>query len=108
MSSRKRIVICGGGAIGTAMIAYFKARQACFRPVTEDGLPLIGAVPGIDGAYVATGHTLWGMLNAACRRMTPRVCTAVQADACHPQVERLLASNRYRTIEGVLTEHGST
>jgi len=44
--------------------APVKARQACFRPVTEDGLPLIGAVPGIDGAYVATGHSVWGMLNA--------------------------------------------
>ena len=40
------------------------ARQACFRPVTEDGLPLIGAVPGAVGAYVATGHSVWGMLNA--------------------------------------------
>jgi glycine/D-amino acid oxidase-like deaminating enzyme len=44
--------------------APIKARQACFRPVTEDGLPLIGAVLGIDGAYVATGHSVWGMLNA--------------------------------------------
>jgi glycine/D-amino acid oxidase-like deaminating enzyme len=40
------------------------ARQACFRPVTEDGLPLIGALPGIAGAYVATGHSVWGILNA--------------------------------------------
>ncbi len=40
------------------------ARQACFRPVTDDGLPLIGAVPGADGVYVATGHSVWGMLNA--------------------------------------------
>jgi glycine/D-amino acid oxidase-like deaminating enzyme len=44
--------------------ATIVARQACFRPVTEDGLPLIGAVPGLDGAYVATGHSVWGMLNA--------------------------------------------
>ena len=44
--------------------AAIVARQACFRPVTEDGLPLIGAVPGVDGAYVATGHSVWGMLNA--------------------------------------------
>jgi glycine/D-amino acid oxidase-like deaminating enzyme len=44
--------------------APITARQACFRPVTEDGLPLIGAVPGVDGAYVATGHSVWGMLNA--------------------------------------------
>jgi glycine/D-amino acid oxidase-like deaminating enzyme len=40
------------------------ARQACFRPITEDALPLIGAVPGVAGAYVATGHNVWGMLNA--------------------------------------------
>jgi glycine/D-amino acid oxidase-like deaminating enzyme len=40
------------------------ARQACYRPVTRDGLPLMGRVPGIDGAYVATGHSVWGMLNA--------------------------------------------
>jgi len=44
--------------------ATIVARQACFRPVTEDGLPLIGGVPGVDGAYVATGHSVWGMLNA--------------------------------------------
>lgn len=38
--------------------------QACFRPVTADGLPIIGAVPGVPGAFVATGHSVWGMLNA--------------------------------------------
>ena len=40
------------------------ARQACFRPLTQDGLPLIGKVPGSEGAYVATGHSVWGILNA--------------------------------------------
>jgi glycine/D-amino acid oxidase-like deaminating enzyme len=40
------------------------ARQACFRPVTEDGLPLIGKVPQSEGLYVATGHNVWGILNA--------------------------------------------
>ena len=40
------------------------ARQACYRPVTQDGLPLIGEVPGAPGAYVATGHSVWGILNA--------------------------------------------
>jgi glycine/D-amino acid oxidase-like deaminating enzyme len=39
-------------------------RQACYRPVTDDGLPLIGPVPGMAGAFVATGHGPWGMLNA--------------------------------------------
>ena len=40
------------------------ARQACFRPVTRDGLPLIGQIKGVKGAYVATGHSVWGILNA--------------------------------------------
>jgi len=40
------------------------AAQACYRPVTRDGLPLMGAVAGVAGAYVATGHSVWGMLNA--------------------------------------------
>ena len=46
--------------LGTAEII---ASQACYRPVTQDGTPLIGPVPGIAGAYVATGHSVWGMLN---------------------------------------------
>lgn len=40
------------------------ARQSCFRPVTQDGVPLIGKVPQAEGAYVATGHSVWGILNA--------------------------------------------
>jgi glycine/D-amino acid oxidase-like deaminating enzyme len=43
--------------------AEILASQACYRPVTQDGMPLIGAVPGVAGAYVATGHSVWGMLN---------------------------------------------
>lgn len=44
--------------------APVKVRQACFRPVAQDGLPLIGPVPGVAGAYVATAHSVWGMLNS--------------------------------------------
>jgi glycine/D-amino acid oxidase-like deaminating enzyme len=40
------------------------SRQACHRPVTQDGLPLIGPVAGLEGAYLATGHSVWGILNA--------------------------------------------
>jgi glycine/D-amino acid oxidase-like deaminating enzyme len=40
------------------------ARQACFRPITRDGLPLIGPIPGVRNAWVATGHSVWGILNA--------------------------------------------
>ena len=39
-------------------------RQACFRPIVADGLPLLGPVAALDGVYVATGHNCWGILNA--------------------------------------------
>eukprot|EP01025_Chloroclados_australasicus_P056090 TRINITY_DN6893_c0_g1_i6.p4 TRINITY_DN6893_c0_g1~~TRINITY_DN6893_c0_g1_i6.p4 ORF type:complete len:161 (+),score=13.41 TRINITY_DN6893_c0_g1_i6:396-878(+) len=39
-------------------------QQACFLPIPPQGIPLIGAVPGCEGAYVATGHSCWGILNA--------------------------------------------
>ena len=53
------------GRVSTALAAARIARrQACYRPVTDDGLPLIGRVPGLPGAYVATGHGPWGILNA--------------------------------------------
>jgi len=31
------------------------------RPVSADGLPVCGAVPGVEGAYVATGHGPTGL-----------------------------------------------
>lgn len=40
------------------------AAQACYRPVTQDGLPMLGAVSGMANVFVATGHSVWGILNA--------------------------------------------
>eukprot|EP00884_Botryococcus_braunii_P008046 jgi/Botrbrau1/17242/Bobra.0015s0004.2 len=37
--------------------------QACFLPLSEDSLPLMGPVPGVEGLYLATGHSCWGILN---------------------------------------------
>ena len=37
-------------------------QTACLRPVSGDGLPLIGAAPGREGAYVATGHGRKGVI----------------------------------------------
>jgi glycine/D-amino acid oxidase-like deaminating enzyme len=53
------------GRVSSALAsATVVRRQACYRPVTDDGLPLIGRIPGVTGAYVATGHGPWGILNA--------------------------------------------
>jgi glycine/D-amino acid oxidase-like deaminating enzyme len=59
------ILARAAGRVSTALAtARVTRRQACYRPVTDDNLPLIGRVPGVAGAYVATGHGPWGMLNA--------------------------------------------
>jgi glycine/D-amino acid oxidase-like deaminating enzyme len=37
--------------------------QACMRPLTSDGLPVIGALPHQQNqVYVCTGHNCWGIL----------------------------------------------
>ncbi|XP_065876331.1 D-amino-acid oxidase [Euphorbia lathyris] len=43
--------------------ARVKAEQACFLPCTDDGVPVIGEIPGVKGCYVGTGHNCWGILN---------------------------------------------
>lgn len=54
-----RIAGVHSSALGAAEAV---ARTACFRPLTVDGVPLIGPVPGAPGAYLATGHASWGIL----------------------------------------------
>lgn len=44
--------------------AELQAEQACLLPCSDDGRPVIGKIPDINGAYVATGHSCWGILNA--------------------------------------------
>ena len=39
-------------------------RQACYRPICADAMPIMGACEPLDGVYIATGHNCWGMLNA--------------------------------------------
>jgi glycine/D-amino acid oxidase-like deaminating enzyme len=35
--------------------------RACARPVSGDGLPILGAIPDVDGLHVITGHGPWGI-----------------------------------------------
>ncbi|GIZ36752.1 hypothetical protein CKM354_000021900 [Cercospora kikuchii] len=40
------------------------ARQACYLPqVNGSSAPLLGAVPGAKGLWIAAGHTCWGIQN---------------------------------------------
>jgi glycine/D-amino acid oxidase-like deaminating enzyme len=45
-------------ALATARILGFRV---CARPVSADRRPLVGAVPGTDGLFIAAGHGPWGI-----------------------------------------------
>mmetsp|Transcript_15624 Transcript_15624/g.23268 ORF Transcript_15624/g.23268 Transcript_15624/m.23268 type:complete len:277 (-) Transcript_15624:3-833(-) len=36
--------------------------QSCMRPCPPDGLPIMGKVPNVEGAYICAGHNCWGIL----------------------------------------------
>ncbi len=46
-------------ALGDAQIVL---QTACLRPLSADGAPIIGAVPGLDGAFLLTGAGRKGIL----------------------------------------------
>ena len=64
-------------------------QQACYLPCSPDGLPLIGRVPGLENAYVATGKRI---LLRCTRGRSSRSLAAHQipapaaADPCSPQL----------------------
>jgi glycine/D-amino acid oxidase-like deaminating enzyme len=41
--------------------APIRETRACARPVSVDGRPLVGAVPGVEGLFVGAGHGPWGI-----------------------------------------------
>ena len=37
-------------------------QQACMRPCAPDAIPIMGQVPGVEGAFISAGHNCWGIL----------------------------------------------
>ncbi|CAK0761244.1 hypothetical protein CVIRNUC_002841 [Coccomyxa viridis] len=53
-----------GAAISSALSqGKVEAEQACYLPVSGDSTPVIGKLPGVEGCYMASGHSCWGILN---------------------------------------------
>ena len=77
-------------ALGDAEVV---ARSACYRPLTVDGVPLIGPVPDAPGVFLATGHASWGILNSpATGRMVAEMIldgSSLSLDAAPFSLERL-------------------
>lgn len=42
-------------------LAEIVGTRVCARPVSLDGRPLLGPVPGLEGCFVAAGHGPWGI-----------------------------------------------
>ena len=42
--------------------APVSVEQSCHLPLCGDGNPVIGSVPDVSGAYIATGNGCWGIL----------------------------------------------
>lgn len=58
-----RSIIRGASRIIPALEgAEWALQTACLRPVTEDGMPIIGEAPGCEGLYLATGAGRKGIL----------------------------------------------
>jgi glycine/D-amino acid oxidase-like deaminating enzyme len=56
-----RLVAHGSTFVPAVAGARLGPSRACARPLSLDGRPLIGRVPGIDGLWIAAGHGPWGI-----------------------------------------------
>jgi glycine oxidase len=57
-----RDAILGGARRLLPQLGHVERQWAGLRPVTPDGLPIIGPDPEIDGLWYATGHSRNGIL----------------------------------------------
>ena len=61
--------------------AQLVRQTACLRPLSSDGLPVLGAVPGWEGVYMATGAGRKGiLLGPAMGRITADLITKGSSD----------------------------
>jgi len=60
--ARARLMADAVRAIPVLARSKVSEQTACLRPVTPDGLPVIGPVPGRDGLYIASGAGKKGIL----------------------------------------------
>ena len=64
------------GLVPGVVEAPIRGVRCCPRPLSADGRPLVGAVPGSRGLYVAAGHGPWGISTGpATARMVSELAT---------------------------------
>jgi len=63
-AARRQILRQAGRFVSAVSRAEVAEQTACLRPLSPDGLPILGAAPGLSGAYISTGHGRAGLLLA--------------------------------------------
>ena len=63
-SGRQRILEGAARIFPPIANAEIEVHTACLRPVTPDNAPIVGAIPGKQGVYIATGGGRKGILSA--------------------------------------------
>ncbi len=62
VDARRSILAFAGRYVSNVSNAEVVEQTVCLRPMSRDEIPIMGRVPGIEGAYVATGHGRSGIL----------------------------------------------
>ena len=60
--ARRSILAFANRYVSNVSKAEVVEQTACLRPMSRDEVPIMGRVPGTEGAYVATGHGRSGIL----------------------------------------------
>ena len=61
-AARRQILRQAGRFVSAVSRAEIVKQTACLRPLSPDGLPILGAAPKLPGAFIATGHGRAGLL----------------------------------------------
>ena len=59
----KKLLKTASELSSTLESATFLKEQACYLPWSPDHRPIISKIPNYEGAFIATGHGCWGILN---------------------------------------------
>ncbi|MDR2114072.1 MAG: FAD-binding oxidoreductase [Bifidobacteriaceae bacterium] len=68
------------------------AGWAGLRPMSADGVPIIGPVPGLKNAILATGHAMMGVTFGP---ITAKIVRELIEEPAHPAGYRLFAAERF-------------
>ena len=74
--------------------------RACARPLALDGRPLVGAMPGIGGLFIAAGHGPWGLSTGAASGRHVAGLVLGRADAVPKAIRQALDPGQFGPIPG--------